>query len=448
MKHVNFTEGKIYTPLVKFTVPILLSILLQAMYGAVDLLVIGQFGDASSVSAVATGSQMMQTITGIISGLSMGTTVILGQKIGEKRMDDAAKTVGTSICLFTTVAIIVGALMMIAARPFSRFMNAPVEAFDKTVQYVLICASGTVFIAAYNVISGILRGIGNSKLPLIFVSIACVVNIIGDFLLVGVFGLDVAGAAIATVFAQAVSVALSVLIIKKQGLPFSLTKESVKFQKKETLLILRTGSPIAFQDALTSISFLIITSIINSMGLIASAAMGVAEKIIIFIMLVPMSFMSSVSAFVAQNIGAQKPERAMKTMYYAMGTSLFFGTALFLLTFLHGEILTGLFSREPEVIAASAEYMKAYAIDCVLVCFLFCFMGFFNGCGKTMFVMLQGVLAAFLVRIPYSYFVSKLPGATMLQVGLASPVATVFGVILCAIYFLRIRKKMNLNPLT
>ncbi len=442
MEQINhFTEGKLFSPFIKFTIPILLAIFLQAMYGAVDLLIVGQFGDASSVSAVATGSQIMHTITGIITGLTMGTTVLLGQRIGEKRMEDAAKTVGASICLFAVVAIFVTITMMLAARPLAVLMHAPEQAFEKTVHYVMICSGGAVFIVGYNVISGIFRGIGNSKLPLIFVGIACVVNVIGDLILIGVFHLDAVGAAVATIFSQAVSVLLSLIIIRRKGLPFSLSRENIRFQGAEIKGILKLGWPIALEDSLTNFSFLIITSIINSLGLIASAAIGVSERVVIFIMLIPIAYMSSVSAFVAQNIGAKKPERARKTLYYAISTSLFFGVILFCVSFWRGDILAGIFSKDAQVIAACAEYMKAYAVDCVLVCIVFCFMGYFNGCGKTMFVMVQGILAAFLVRIPYSYFMSQVPGATMLQIGFASPIATTFSIILCVIYFLYIHRK-------
>ncbi|MDP4110083.1 MAG: MATE family efflux transporter, partial [Bacillota bacterium] len=267
MKSTNFTEGKILGPLIKFTIPILLSIFLQAMYGAVDLLIVGQFGDASSISAVATGSQVMQMVTGIISGLTTGITVLIGRRIGEKRPDAAAKTVGASFFLFAVIASAFTLIMLIGSRFFMKLMNAPAEAYDKAVTYVMICSAGIIFISAYNVLSGVFRGVGNSKLPLIFVSIACVTNIIGDLVLVGLFKLDAAGAAIATVFAQAVSAALSLAIVKKNGLPFAFSKACFRFNKTEVRAILKLGAPIALEDALISVSFLIITSIINSLGL-------------------------------------------------------------------------------------------------------------------------------------------------------------------------------------
>ena len=423
----------------QFSVPILLAVFLQAMYGAVDLLVVGQFGNAASVSAVSTGSQVMQTVTGIISGLAVGTTVLIGQKIGAKDADGAAKTVGSSVVLFGILAVLLSIVMLFGARPFAALMHAPAEAFDKTVAYIRICSAGIVFIVAYNVISGIFRGVGNSRYPLLFVGIACVCNIVGDFVLVGAAHMDAAGAALATVLSQAVSVVLSVWIIRRGGVGLQISRRDIRFNKTVIAKILRLGSPIALQDAMTNVSFLIITSIINALGLIQSAAIGVSEKVVVFIMLIPISFMSSVSAFSAQNIGAGKPRRARQAMLYAMAVSLCFGIPMFFLTFFRGDILAGIFSKDAQVIAACAEYMKAYAIDCMLVCVLFCFMGYFNGTGKTLFVMLQGVLAAFLVRIPYSYFVSKIPGVSMLEIGFASPLATLFSLVLCVFYMKKVK---------
>lgn len=440
----DFTEGAILSPLIKFSIPIFFAVFLQAMYGAVDLLVVGQFGDASGVSAVATGGQIMQTITGIITGLTMGTTVLLGQKIGEKNYHSASKAMGASVCLFSIIAVAITIVIFLFADPLAALMNTPEEAYEKTIQYLSVCSIGSIFIVAYNVISGVLRGLGNSRLPLIFVLIACIINILGDLLLVGVYQLDALGAAIATVVAQASSVFLSLVIIKKQKFQFSFTRQHIGWHKKEIQAILRLGSPIALQDAMTNLSFLIITAIVNSLGLIASAAVGVSEKIVIFIMLIPFAYMSSISVFTAQNIGAGKGYRAKQAMLYGMATSLICGLGMFFLNFWHGDQLAGIFSTDREVIYACADYMRAYAIDCILVSILFCFMGYFNGCGQTLFVMTQGLIAAFLVRIPFSYFISQMEGATLFDIGLASPLATLISIVLCLFYYRYINQRDTL----
>jgi len=440
-KTQDFTQGKILLPLVTFALPVLLALLLQAMYGAVDLLVVGQFGEAADVSAVSTGSQILHSITVIITGLAMGLTILIGQRIGEKRPEEAGRAIGAGICLFFAAALGMTAVMVAGAGVVSRIMQAPEEAFGQTVDYVRICSAGTVFIVAYNVLGSIFRGIGDSKMPLITVAIACVLNIGGDLLFVAGFHLGAAGAALATVLAQAVSVVLSLLIIRKRELPFTLSRRDIRFDGGIIRKILGLGTPIAFQDLLVSISFLVIIAIVNSMGVIASAGVGVAEKLCAFVMLVPSAYMQSMSAFVAQNIGAKRQDRAGRALLYGIGTSLVVGFLMFYVSFFHGSWMASLFARDREVIAAAADYLRAYGIDCILTSFLFCFIGYFNGCGRTLFVMSQGILGAFGVRIPVAYLMSRVAGVSLFQIGLATPASTTVQILLCMWYFWRMKKK-------
>lgn len=439
-QHQSFTEGKILSPLIRFALPILLALFLQAMYGAVDLLIVGQFGTPADVSAVATGSQIMQTITTVLVGLSMGITILIGQRIGEGRPQEAGRAVGSGICLFTSVALVLTLLMLLFSKSLAALMHAPEAAFDQTVAYVQICSAGTVFIVAYNVLGSIFRGIGDSKVPLITVAIACVFNIVGDLLFVAVFHMAAAGAALATVIAQAASVLLSFFVIRRRKLPFTLTKKLVCFDWRMIRKILFLGVPIAFQDLLVSISFLVIMAIVNSLGLIASAGVGVAEKLCAFIMLVPSAYMQSMSAFVAQNIGARKAERAKKALLYSILSSLAAGLLMAYLSFFHGSLLASVFAGDAEVITAAADYLKAYSIDCILVSFLFCFVGYFNGCEKTTFVMLQGVIGAFCVRVPVSYLMSRIPGVSLFHIGLATPASTTIQILLCLFYYQLLRR--------
>ncbi len=292
----TFTRGPILSTLLKFALPVLLALLLQAMYGAVDLQVVGKFGTAADISAVSTGSQIMQTVTIVITGLAMGITVLLGQKIGEDRPEEAGAAVGSGICLFLVVAVAATVALELAAPQLAMLMHAPADAFDGTVEYVRICSGGAVFIVAYNLLGSIFRGIGDSRVPLITVLIACILNIGGDLLLVGGFGLNVAGAAIATVFAQAMSVALSLLLIRGKHLAFILRRQDIRFNGAIIGRILKLGSPVALQDLLVNITFLVIIAIANSMGTIPSAGVGVAEKLCAFVMLVPSAYMQSMSA--------------------------------------------------------------------------------------------------------------------------------------------------------
>ncbi len=442
-KHKNllFTEGPILSPLLQFALPVLLALLLQAMYGGTDLLIVGQFSSAGEVSAVSTGSQVMHSVTSVITGLAMGATILLGQKIGQKRESEAGDVIGSSICMFAVVAVLVTAAMAGGAGSLARIMHAPAPAFDSTTLYIRICSAGSVFIIAYNVLGSIFRGIGDSKTPLLAVFIACVFNILGDLLFVAVFHMAAAGAALATVLAQGISVVLSLVIIRKKELPFTFGRTNIRFHRQLVGKILSLGFPIALQDFLVSVSFLAIIAIINGLGVIASAGVGVAEKLCTFILMMPSAFSQSMSAFVAQNYGAGKMDRAKRGMVYGMAVSFGFGLLLSYVSFFHGTLLTGIFAREEAIILAAADYLRAYAIDTLLVSFLFCFTGYFNGYGRTTFVMLEGIMGAFCVRIPVSYLMSRRPGVSLFQVGLAIPLSTVVQIIVCILYFIRSEKK-------
>ena len=326
-KH-DFTQGPILPALLKFAIPVLLALLLQTMYGAVDLQVVGMFGTAADISAVSTGSQLMQTVTIVVTGLSMGVTVLLGQRIGEGRPEEAGKAVGGGICLFSVVALLMTAILLATAPQLAVLMHAPTDAFSGTVTYLRICSSGALFIVAYNLLGSIFRGLGDSRMPLITVTIACVCNIAGDLLLVGGFGLGVAGAAIATVLAQAVSVVLSLLIIRRRSLPFIMKREDIRFDKTVIGRIVKLGSPVALQDLLVNISFLVIIAIANHMGTIPSAGVGVAEKLCGFVMMVPSAYGQSMTAFVAQNVGASREDRARRVLLYGVLSSLAAGLVM------------------------------------------------------------------------------------------------------------------------
>ena len=447
MKQIdNFTEGPIFSPLVRFAFPVLFALFLQALYGAVDLLIVGRFGGAFAdvyVSAVSTGSQVMQTLTIVITGLAMGLTVFVGTKIGAGLRDEAGMIIGSGIFLFAAIALVVTAGMVSTAPLLAEVMRAPAEAFGETVSYIMICSAGTVFIVAYNLVGSIFRGIGDSKTPLITVASACVLNIVGDLLLVAVFRIGAAGAAIATVFAQAASVLFSILIVRKKELPFSFSMKNIRPQGVYIKKTLKLGTPIAFQDLLVSISFLVIIAIVNGLGLTESASVGLAEKVCAFLMLVPSAYMQSMSAFVAQNIGAGKPQRARKALLYGIASSLAAGIIMGYITFFHGNLLAGIFAKDTEIILSAADYLKAYAIDCILTSFLFCFIGYFNGCASTRFVMLQGIIGAFGVRLPVSWLMSKRVPVSLFHIGLATPASTIVQIILCGAYFAILLRRQN-----
>lgn len=441
----NFTEGKIAGPLVRFALPMLLAFCLQSLYSAVDLLVVGQFGTPADVSAVSTGGQMMQMVLVVVTGLSMGATILLGQAIGAGKGQESGSLVGTSIVFFTGLALILTAVMLLVTVPFARLMQTPKEAFDKTLVYVRICSLGTIFITGYNVIGSIFRGIGDSRTPLITVAIACVVNIIGDLVLVAVFHMAAAGAAIATIAAQAVSVVLSLLLVRRQGLPFPFERSDIHLEKRHVLGIVKLGMPIALQDGLVSISFLVIAAIVNSLGVMISAGVGVAERVCGFIMLVPSAFSQALSTFVAQNTGAKKPERAVRGTIIAMGISFVIDAVIAYFSFFHGDLLAGIFTSDKQLITYAWEYLKSYSIDTLLVSFLFCFIGYFTGVGRTTFCMIQGLIGAFLVRVPVSWLMSRRVPVSLFHIGLATPCSTFVQILLCVGFLLVVRRKMNIK---
>ncbi len=439
----NFTEGKILGPLLRFALPVLFALFLQSLYGAVDLMIVGKFAEPADVSGVSTGSQIMMTLTNLVSSLSMGMTVFLGQKIGEKKATEGGKIVANGIILFFIIGIGLTIFISACSGLLANIMNAPEEAYDMTVSYVRICGTGAIIIIAYNLIGSIFRGLGDSITPLVTVLIACIFNIIGDLALVAGFKMGTTGAALATVAAQFISVIISLVLISKKTLPFKLDKSCFKFNREIIKKIIFIGAPVALQDLLVGISFLVILAIVNSLGVIASAGVGVAEKVCGFIMLIPSAFAQSMSAFVSQNRGACKYDRAFKGLKYAIGVSLIFAVLMFYSAFFHGDMLSGIFANDADVIAASWDYLRAYAIDCLFTCFLFCFIGFFNGMEYTRFVMIQGIVGAFLVRIPVSYFMSKQDPVSLFHIGLATPCSTIIQITMCFICLMVLKKGLK-----
>ena len=436
MKNNDFTSGAILPKLLKFMLPVLFAMFLQAMYGAVDLLVVGQFGTTEDVSAVSTGSQIITTLTNLIVSFSMGITVAVGQKIGQKRPDEASQTIGTGMIIFLIAGAVFTLISLLGASVLAQIMQAPENAFDLTANYIRICGGGFIIITAYNLLGSVFRGLGDSKTPLIAVGVACVFNIIGDLVFVAVLKMGASGAALATVIAQLISVIISFIMIRHAKLPFEFHRTNIKLRKSCTSVIVRIGTPIALQDFLVGISFLIMLAIVNRIGLNASAGVGVAQKVCVFIMLVPISFMQSMTAFVAQNYGAGHMDRAKKALKNGITISFVFGIVMFLLAFFRGDLLAGIFSDEAETVKAAWDYLKAYAIDCLLTCFLFCFIGYYNGIEKTKFVMIQGLCGAFLVRIPVALLMQKIGNDSLFLIGLATPCSTVLQIIMCfAVYY-------------
>ena len=435
----DFTEGSILKKLVAFMFPVLGALILQAAYGAVDLLVVGRFGSTSGLSAVSTGSQVLNLVTFVVIQLAMGITVLIARYLGEKRPEQIGSVIGGSAIVFAIISVILFVIMVGFARPISVLMQAPAEAVDLTASYVRICGGGILFIVAYNLLAAIFRGLGDSKSPLLFVLVACIVNIFGDLFLVAGLHMDAAGAAIATVMAQALSVVFAVILLMKKKLPFTITKQDFHFNC-QCSRFLEIGLPLALQECLTQISFLALCAFVNRLGLEASSGYGVACKIVNFAMLVPSALMQSMASFVSQNVGAGKRKRAKQSMFTGIGVGLAVGCVVFVLVMLRGDLLTGLFTTDAAVVQRGYEYLKGFALETIVTAVLFSMIGYFNGNNKTVWVMTQGLIQTLLVRLPFAYFMSIQPDASLTMIGLAAPVSTMVGIMLNICFYIYLNK--------
>ncbi|MGO5206002.1 MATE family efflux transporter [Bacillota bacterium LCP21S3_D9] len=437
----DFTQGSILKKLVFFMLPILGALILQAAYGAVNLLVVGRFGSTSGLSAVSTGSQVLNLITFVVTQFAMGITVLIGRYLGEKKPQHIGQLIGGAVLVFSIISAVLFILMLTCAGRLAVLMQAPGEALLLTTDYIRICGCGIFFIVAYNVLSAIFRGLGDSRSPLLFVLVACIVNIAGDLILVAGFRLDAAGAAIATVLAQAVSVVCALVILRKKELPFRIQKSDFRLntQCRKFLVI---GFPLALQEFLTQMSFLALCAFINRLGLDASSGFGVACKIVNFAILIPSSLMQSMASFVSQNIGAGNPKRARQSMYTGIGIGMVFGCIVFALVWLSGDVLSAVFTTDSAVIANSYAYLKGFAPETILTAVLFSMAGYYNGNNKTVWVMIQGLVQTLLVRLPFAYLMSIQPDASLTKIGLAAPASTVVGILLNICFYLYLRHKV------
>ena len=425
----DFTQGSILKKLVAFMMPVLGALILQAAYGAVDLLVVGRFGSTSGLSAVSTGSQVLNLVTFVVVQFAMGITVLIARYLGEKKPEKIGAVIGGGAIVFTIISVVLFIVMVCFAHPISILMQAPEEAVDLTASYVRICGGGIFFIVVYNLLSAIFRGLGDSKSPLLFVLVACIVNVIGDLALVAGLHMDAAGAAIATVSAQALSVVFAVVLLIKKELPFSIARKDFRLNP-QCKKFLKIGLPLALQEFLTQVSFLALCAFVNRLGLEASSGYGVACKIVNFAMLVPSALMQSMASFVSQNIGAGKKKRAKKSMFTGIGVGLVVGCLVFALVIFKGDMLAGFFSTDAAVIEKGYAYLKGFALETIVTAILFSMVGYFNGNNKTIWVMTQGLIQTLLVRLPLAYFMSIQPNASLTKIGLAAPISTMVGVVL------------------
>lgn len=431
----DLTRGPVLSTLIRFTVPFFAANLLQALYGAVDLLIVGRFASGvSDVAAVACGSQVMTIVAMAVIGLTTAGTVLIGKFYGAKDLAAVRRTVGTMLVCFLICAFFLTGTMFAVASALLRFLQTPPEAFAAARRYIDICSAGTIFIFGYNAFSAVLRGVGNSRSPMIFIGIACLANLLADLLLVGVFSMGPAGAAYATIGSQAVSMVFAIVYIRRQKFLFDFRLSSFKIDRPVAKKLFIIGLPLSIQSTLIDFSFMLIFSIVNTMGVAASAGYGICCRINGFTMLPSISLGMALTAMVAQNLGAGKPERAIQAFRWGIVSALSVAGFFFCWMEFWPESAFRLFSHEPEVVAAGALYMKSFCFDVLLVAFVFCANGLLNGSGHTRFTFVNNVVPTFLLRVPVAWYISRLPGATLYGVGWAAPVASALSVVITLIY--------------
>ena len=437
----DLTTGGVLKNIVFFSLPYLLSYFLQTLYGMADLFIIGQFNGVDRITAVSVGSQVMHMLTVMIVGLAMGATVTIGKAIGGKKLEQASVTVGNTITLFMGVSIVMTILLLVLVKPIVAVMSTPAEAVSETVIYLTICFIGIPFITAYNIISSIFRGLGDSKSPMYFIAIACVANIILDYLFIGGLHLGAAGAALGTTLSQTVSVIVALCVVLRRKTGITLKRQYFKPQMETMGQILRIGIPIALQDGFIQIAFIVITVIANRRGLNDAAAVGIVEKFIGIVFLVPSTMLSTVSALSAQNIGAGKHERASATLRYAIMIAVGFGIVVAVITQFTGKDIVGIFTNDESVIVLGDQYLKSYIWDCVFAGIHFSFSGYFCAYGLSGISFLHNVLSIICVRIPGAYFASLYYPDTLYPMGFAAPGGSLLSVIVCVIAFCIVRKR-------
>lgn len=437
----DLTQGGVFKTLASFSAPFLLAYFLQTFYGLADLFIIGQYAGAPDITAVSVGSQVMHMLTVMIVGLAMGTTVMISRAVGGKDYNTVGRTIGNSITLFGGLSILACLLLLLFLNDIVSLMFTPVESVAQTRQYLSICFAGIPFIVAYNVICSIFRGLGDSKSPMYFVAIACLLNVLLDYLFIGGMGLKAEGAAYATVIAQFSSVLFSMVLIRKYRSSFHMERRLLRPNNPSIRSILQVGLPISLQDGCIQISFIVITVIANRRGVEVAAAVGIVEKIICILFLVPSSMLSAISAIAAQNMGAGRGDRARATLRYGIYVCLIYGAFFALLLQPLSDATISLFTTEAAVILFGGQYLRAYVVDCALAGVHFCFSGYFCACGLSIISFVHNLLSIVLLRIPGSYLASVWYPDNLFPMGLAAPLGSLFSIVVCVGVYVWMRRR-------
>ena len=420
----DLTKGSVARTLVRFTLPFLLSNVLHTLYSIVDMYIVGQYADATQISAVSIGAVVMMMVNGLIMGLGTGSTVLVGQTIGSRQEKEEKETISTVFTVFPLFAVIMLVLCQFLVPVLLRFLNTPPEAWDGAEAYLRICFIGLIFTGFFFAIASVLRAMGDSKGPMIFIAISCICNILGDILCVGVLHMGAAGAALATSVSQGLSVVIGYFYLRRRNFPFDFRLKSFRIYGSRLRMLLRIGVPTALQETMTSVSFLVLESIINKMGYIATAAVGICDRVFSVAAIPASAFTAAISAMVAQNTGAGEYRRSRECLRVGLLIALIVAILMFGALALFPSAIIGSFTKDASVVSAGVDYMTFFKFDCLLVTLAFCVNGYINGTGHTRYTMIVNLIAAFVVRLPLVWYISQLPDATLYHISFGMPSAS------------------------
>ena len=443
----NLTSGSVLKNIIYFSLPYMLSYFLQTLYGMADLFIIGQFDGVAGTTAVSNGGQVMYMLTVIIVGLAMGTTVNIGKAVGRRDREDISRIIGNTVTLLMTISVVLMVVLILLVRPIVSVIGTPSQAVEGSVNYLTVCFIGIPFITAYNIISSIFRGMGDSKSPMYFIATACFANIVLDYLFMGVLKLGPTGAALGTTLSQTLSVLITLIYIRKKNTGIELEKSDLKPDKETIGKILKTGIPVSLQDGFIQVAFIIITVIANHRGINDAAAVGIVEKVIGVLFIVPSSMLATVSALSAQNIGAKKYDRAEKTLRYTIILTVSYGIVVATITQFISKLIISLFSPDSTVILLGSEYLTGYSWDCIFAGIHFCFTGYFCAYGKSYIGFVHNIISILFIRIPGSYLASAMFSDTLLPMGFAASAGSVLSILICvgAFIWLKTHSLKNLK---
>ncbi len=432
----DLTQGSVVKQLLKFATPFLLSNLLQALYSVADMIIVGQFCGKTGITGVSIGSQINILVTGAAMGLSVGGTVMIAQYGGQKMFKEQRQTIGTMSTIYIILGVVLTVAMMFLCDPLLTLLNTPASAYSEAADYYNICMGGIIFMFMYNAISGILRGMGDSKRPLYFVLIAAITNVVLDLILVGKLGMASAGAAWATISSQALSVVISLIYLAKKKFFDEYKWSDLKINRERLGPLFKIGLPSSVQSLVVSLSFLTLTALVNSLpnAEVASACQGIGGKINSFAILPGLAISSAISSMAGQNIGAGEFKRAKKTMYVGMVMAFSISLIVFAVVNLFPEFLIRMFDSEPEVIETGARYLRLISFDYLFASIMFCMNGLAIGAGKTYIALINAIANGILVRVPLAYFFVKAMDMGFDGVALSMGLASIGGIIIGAIF--------------